>query len=257
MKIGPATQPTTGISGSNPETIVIRGHDLVRDLIGRISFTDHVWLLVCGTLPNDAQRRILDATLVAIAEHGLVPSVQAARMTLAAAPEALQGAVAAGLLGCGSVILGASQDAGRMFSEVVGLHEKAGGTLDDAASEIVGRYRSEKRAIPGYGHPLHKGSDPRAVRLIELARELGVFGRHSQAALRGRTRAAVGDRQAAGDEHLKRHSLCAAGCRISAARTQGRTDPGAHSGPDRPSARGADPPHRLCDVACGGVRHQL
>jgi citrate synthase len=183
VKIGPATQPTTGISGSNPETIVIRGHDLVQDLIGRISFTDHVWLLVCGTLPNDVQRRILDATLVAIAEHGLVPSVQAARMTLAAAPEALQGAVAAGLLGCGSVILGASEAAGRLFTEVVALHEKAGATLEQAAGEVVGRYRSEKRAIPGYGHPLHKGFDPRAKRLIELSRELGVFGRHSQAAL--------------------------------------------------------------------------
>jgi citrate synthase len=183
LKIGPATLSTTGISGSNPETIVIRGHDLVRDLIGRISFTDHVWLLVCGTLPNDAQRRILDATLVAIAEHGLVPSVQAARMTLAAAPEALQGAVAAGLLGCGSVILGASEAAGHLFSEVVGLHEKSGGTFETAASDIVGLYRSQKRAIPGYGHPLHKGSDPRAVRLIALARELGVFGRHSQAGL--------------------------------------------------------------------------
>jgi citrate synthase len=136
LKIGPATQPTTGISGSNPETIVIRGHDLVGDLIGRISFTDHVWLLVCGTLPNAAQRRILDATLVAIAEHGLVPSVQAARMTLAAAPEALQGAVAAGLLGCGSVILGASEAAGRLFSEVVALHENLGGALDRRRAKL-------------------------------------------------------------------------------------------------------------------------
>ena len=128
-------------------------------------------------MPNDAQRRILDATLVAIAEHGLVPSVQAARMTLAAAPEALQGAVAAGLLGCGSVILGASEAAGTVLSsEVVGLDEKSGGTLETAASDIVGHYRSEKRAIPGYGHPLHKGSDPRAVRLIALARELASSG---------------------------------------------------------------------------------
>jgi citrate synthase len=183
VKIGPSTSPTTGISGSNPETILIRGHDLVGELIGRISFTDHVWLLVCGTLPNDAQRRILDATLVAIAEHGLVPSVQAARMTLAAAPEALQGAVAAGLLGCGSVILGASEAAGRLLADVIAQRETAGGTLEDAASETVRRYRGEKRQIPGYGHPLHKGSDPRAIRLLALARELGVFGPHSEAAL--------------------------------------------------------------------------
>ena len=104
MKIGPDIKATSAISGSNAETIVVRGRDLVGELIGRISFTDHVWLLVTGSLPSEAQRCMLDATLVAIAEHGLVPSVVAARMTLAASPEAMQGAVAAGLLGCGSVI---------------------------------------------------------------------------------------------------------------------------------------------------------
>src|SRR5690606_25539009 len=98
-------------------TILVRGRALCAELIGHVSFTDHVWLLVTGELPTPAQRRILDATLVAIAEHGLVPSVQVSRMTLAAAPEALQGAVAAGLLGCGSVILGASEAAGRFFEE--------------------------------------------------------------------------------------------------------------------------------------------
>ena len=89
MRIGREEHSTTSISGSNAETIIVRGHDLVGELIGKISFTDHVWLLVAGSLPSEAQRRVLDSTLVAIAEHGLVPSVVAARMTLAAAPEAL------------------------------------------------------------------------------------------------------------------------------------------------------------------------
>lgn len=183
MKIGADTSPTTGISGSNPETIIVRGHNLVNDLIGRISFTDHTWLLITGTLPSEAQRRMLDATLVAIAEHGLVPSVQAARMTLASAPEALQGAVAAGLLGCGSVILGAAATAGTLFAEILAEQEKAGSSLDEAVSKIVREYRAAKRAIPGYGHPLHKGFDPRAVRLLDIARELGLFGRHCEVAL--------------------------------------------------------------------------
>ncbi|MGH8270461.1 MAG: citryl-CoA lyase, partial [Steroidobacteraceae bacterium] len=105
MRIGPTSHHATAICGSTDEAIWVRGRDLTADLIGKVGFTGYVWLLVTGASPTPAQCRILDATLVAIAEHGLVPSVQASRMTLAAAPEALQGAVAAGLLGCGSVIL--------------------------------------------------------------------------------------------------------------------------------------------------------
>ena len=116
MKIGSQATRGSAISSSNAETIVVRGFDLCRDLIGQITFTDHAWLLVTGSLPSAAQRRMLDATLVAIAEHGLVPSVAAARITLAAAPEALQGAVAAGILGCGSVILGSAEAAARFLS---------------------------------------------------------------------------------------------------------------------------------------------
>src|SRR5688572_17710086 len=115
MKIGRQEHRSSALSTSNADTIVVRGKDLCRDLIGQVSFSEYLWFLLSGELPGPAQRRVLDATLVAIAEHGLVPSVQASRMTYAAAPEALQGAVAAGLLGCGSVILGAAQDAGRLL----------------------------------------------------------------------------------------------------------------------------------------------
>ena len=182
MKIGREAHSATAISGSNPDTILVRGHDLVDDLVGHISFTDHVWLLVAGALPNAAQRRVLDSTLVAIAEHGLVPSVVASRMTLAAAPEALQGAVAAGILGCGSVILGASENAGKLFDEILKEQDTSGGDLDAATRELIGRYRAVKRPIPGYGHPLHKDHDPRARRLIAVAEEAGVAGRYIETA---------------------------------------------------------------------------
>ena len=89
MKIGAQTNRSSAISASSETTILVRGRDLVQELVGSVSFTDHFWLLVTGQLPSAAQRRVLDATLVAIAEHGLVPSVQVSRMTLAAAPEAL------------------------------------------------------------------------------------------------------------------------------------------------------------------------
>jgi citrate synthase len=170
MKIGKETVPTTSISSANAETIIVRGRDLAHDLIGNISFTSYFHLLVTGHPATPAANAVLNATLVAIAEHGLVPSVQASRMTLAAAPDSLQGAVAAGILGCGSVILGASETAGRLFVEVL---ERAQGSADymQAATEVVSEYRARKLAIPGYGHPLHKERDARVDALFSVATE--------------------------------------------------------------------------------------
>jgi citrate synthase len=180
MKIGRQTQRASSISTSNEATIVVRGRDLCAELIGKVSFTEHVWLLVTGRLPTEAQRRVLDATLVAIAEHGFVPSVQASRMTLAAAPEALQGAVAAGILGCGSVILGAAENAGHFLQEVV---KRSGESADAAATAVVREYRAAGKAVPGYGHPLHKDHDPRARKLLEIARDAGCAGAFTAAAV--------------------------------------------------------------------------
>jgi citrate synthase len=181
VKIGRQSHRSTAISSSNEETILVRGRDLCAELIGHIGFTDHVWLLVTGQLPSPAQRAVLDAALVAIAEHGLVPSVQASRLTLAAAPEALQGAVAAGILGCGSVILGAAESAGRLLADVVARAD--GSSVDDAASAAVRELLAARQPVPGYGHPLHKGRDPRAERLLEISGAVGCAGRHAEAAL--------------------------------------------------------------------------
>jgi citrate synthase len=180
MKIGSQAQRTSAISASNADTIVVRGHDLCSELVGVVTFTDHAWLLVAGQLPSAAQRRILDATLVAIAEHGLVPSVAASRMTLAAAPEALQGAVAAGILGCGSVILGSADSAARLFTAI--LARAADEPLEAAARGVLEEMRAAKRPVPGYGHPVHKRADPRVARLLAIAAESAGAGRHVEVA---------------------------------------------------------------------------
>lgn len=172
MKIGRETIPKTAISTSDADAIVVRGMDLCQDLIGQTSFSDYFLLLLTGQPANETRRRVLDATLVAIAEHGLVPSVQASRMTYAAAPEALQGAVAAGILGCGSVILGASQDAGVLFDEIARQVDE-GKSVKQAAFDVVSAMRQERKPIPGYGHPLHKARDPRVEALFRVAREAG------------------------------------------------------------------------------------
>lgn len=180
VKIGSQKHRSSAISASNPQTVVVRGFDLCRDLVGKITFTDHLWLLVAGSLPSVVQRRVLDAALVAIAEHGLVPSVAASRITLAAAPEALQGAVAAGILGCGSVILGSAEAAARFFTSIAARNKSA--ALNGAALAGLMELKEAKRAVPGYGHPLHKALDPRVERLLAVATECGVAGRHVEIA---------------------------------------------------------------------------
>jgi citrate synthase len=180
VKIGSQSGRSSAISASNADTIVVRGYDLCRELIGQITFTDHAWLLVTGSLPTPAQRRILDAALVAIAEHGLVPSVAASRMTLAAAPEAIQGAVAAGILGCGSVILGSAESAARFISGV--LTRESSRAINAATQAALAEAREAGLPIPGYGHPLHKRADPRVERLLAIATEAGSSGRHIEVA---------------------------------------------------------------------------
>lgn len=171
MKIGKEQIPRTRICTADAERIVVHGFDLCDELIGNCSFTEYFWLLCSGEFPTQQQRKITDAVLVAVAEHGFVPSVIASRMTLAASPESMHGAVAAGLLGCGSVILGSSEIAGIFLHDVLARAESMGGDLAAAAHAAVTECKAEKRPIPGYGHPLHAAGDPRSTRLIQIARE--------------------------------------------------------------------------------------
>lgn len=178
MRIGKQDAPFSAICTSDAETITVRGRDLCRDLIGKIDFTSYFWLLVTGAMPDAKQRFLADAVLTAIAEHGLVPSVVGARMTYAAAPEAFQGAVAAGLLGCGSVVLGSGEAAGRFYAECLADMDATGKSMAEAAADGVRQLRATKQAIPGFGHPQHSAGDPRALLLLDLAREQGTVGRH-------------------------------------------------------------------------------
>ena len=158
--------PRTQIAHAYPDRVEVRGRDLARDLMGRLTFTEYFHLLLTGREPTEDQRFFLDLLLVAIAEHGLMPSNVAARMTLAADPGSLHGAVAAGILGAGPVVLGTSEECARLLA--------AGGD----PKEIVRGLRESGRKVPGFGHPVHKPVDPRAERILELADERGVSGRY-------------------------------------------------------------------------------
>lgn len=178
MRIGRQDDPATAISTHDAHSITVRGHDLCAEVMGHLDFTEYFHLLVTGRRPTEVQKFFLNCTLAAIAEHGLVPSVQAARMTYAAAPEALQGAVAAGILGCGSVVLGSSEVAGRFQRDILADADAGDGDVERAATERLRSLRAARQAVPGFGHPEHKDGDPRVLRLFALAREKGVAGRH-------------------------------------------------------------------------------
>lgn len=178
MRIGKQDEAFTSICTSDATSITVRGLDLTGDVIGKVDFTSYFWLLVTGTMPDARQKLLADAVLCAIAEHGLVPSVVATRMTFAAAPEAFHGAVAAGLLGCGSVVLGSAEVAGRFYADCTAAMERDGLSAHDAAAAGIRTLRAAKKAIPGFGHPQHSGGDPRAHRLLAIAKEQGIEGQH-------------------------------------------------------------------------------
>jgi citrate synthase len=170
MQIGKAGDPVTRISRASPDRVEVRGRDLAGDLMGRLSFTEYFHLLLTGREPSADERFFLDLLLVSIAEHGLMPSNIAARMTLAADPESLQGAVAAGILGAGPVILGAAEDCALLLAA---MHKEGSDPL-----EVARDIHAAGRKVPGFGHPLHRPVDPRAERILELADVRGISGPH-------------------------------------------------------------------------------
>jgi citrate synthase len=158
-------EPVSHISQAHADRVEVRGRDLTGDLMGRLTFTEYFHLLLTGDEPTEEQRYFLDLLLVAIAEHGMMPTNVAARMTLSADPGALQGAVAAGILGCGPVLLGTSEECARLLGQ------------EDPVAEVH-RLRAAGGKVPGFGHPVHKPLDPRAERILELADQRGVSGRY-------------------------------------------------------------------------------
>ncbi|MBA4098977.1 MAG: citryl-CoA lyase [Rhodospirillum sp.] len=165
--------PTTSIASHGAEDVFIRGVSLCKDLIGQRSFTEVIYFQILGRMPTSDQSALIDACLVALMEHGLTPSVLAARLTYSSAPEALQGAVAAGLLGVGSRFVGSMEGCAALLQRVVNAEDGAA-----EATRIAVEHRAARTALPGFGHPTHKPDDPRAQRLLELAHERNVASKH-------------------------------------------------------------------------------
>src|SRR6187397_1284103 len=138
----------TRISQAYPDRVEVRGRDLAGDLMGRLTFTEYFHLLLTGNEPTEDQRFFLELLLVAIAEHGMMPTNVAARMTLAADPGSLQGAVAAGILGCGPVILGTSESCARLLEEGRARVD-AGEAPEQVGADLARDIRAHGGKLPG------------------------------------------------------------------------------------------------------------
>lgn len=177
MQIGKAGAAESHICQAYPDRVEVHGLDLCRDLMGQMSFTEYFHLLLTGRKASGTQRDFLDLLLVAIAEHGMMPTSAAARMTLAADPGSLQGALAAGLLGCGPVILGTSELCAKLLEEAQ-AKVLAGSDGKSVTDQMARNIKSSGGKAPGFGHPVHRPLDPRAERILELADKRGVSGPH-------------------------------------------------------------------------------
>ena len=171
----------TWIGGATHDQIKVAGRDLPSEIMGRLTLTELSYLLVTKREPTPQQTRLLDAVLVSLADHGLTPSALAARLTYTGAPEAIQGAVAAGLLGAGSVFLGPAGDTAQFLFDSLteigdGRANPDEAELERIAEVAVDACRAAGERVPGLGHPVHKDVDPRTPRLYAIAAEEGLLG---------------------------------------------------------------------------------
>lgn len=164
--------PTTRIAGYDADSVKVRGKDLVEEVIGSFGFVEYALFQALGERPNATQIRLVEAVMVCIMEHGLIPSAVASRLTYTGAPESFQGAVAAGLLGVGDRYAGTSSACGKLLEEIA-----AADNSESCADQIVKQHRESRTPLPGFGHPIHKGLDPRVNKLLNIARSEPIDGR--------------------------------------------------------------------------------
>ena len=171
----------TALGASSRDSITLLGQDLARDVMGSVGFGELAFWLATQRKPTPGETRVFEAVLAALADHGFTPTAIVTRLTYLSAPDSVQGALAAGLLGGGSRFLGVTEDCGRFLDDVLVAQDAL--PTDDAgwdalALATVQREREAKRFVPGLGHHVHKDGDPRTPRLFEIAGEEGLVGPH-------------------------------------------------------------------------------
>ncbi|WP_327365838.1 citryl-CoA lyase [Streptomyces sp. NBC_01217] len=171
----------TALGASDLKSITLLGHDLAEDIMGSVGFGELAFWLATQRRPSRGETRVFEAVLAALADHGFTPTAIVTRLTYLSAPDSVQGALAAGLLGGGSRFLGVTEDTGKFLHETITAQEALPGDdagWDELALRLVREQRAAGRFVPGLGHHVHKEGDPRAPRLMGIAAEEGLFGPH-------------------------------------------------------------------------------
>lgn len=171
----------TALGASTRDKITLLGQDLAEDVMGTVGFGELAFWLATQRRPSTGETRVFEAVLAALADHGFTPTAIVTRLTYLSAPDSVQGALAAGLLGGGSRFLGVTEDCGRFLHAVLSTADTvpAGEDAWDAlALDTVEKCRAEKKFVPGLGHHVHKDGDPRTPRLFAIAEEEGLRGPH-------------------------------------------------------------------------------
>jgi citrate synthase len=167
---------TTAIATSTTDDVFVRGKSLCKELLGKLTFTEMMFFQVLGRIPSAAETRVVDACLVTLLEHGLTPSALAARLVYSSSSEAVQPAIAAGLLAVGNRFVGTMDGCGKLLERLL-----ASPDLHGEARRVASEHKNAHEPVPGFGHPQHKPDDPRSIRLLEIARDAGVAGKHVRA----------------------------------------------------------------------------
>jgi citrate synthase len=178
----PRPQYPTSLGTSDADTMRLLGQDVAQDLMGKVGFGALSFWLLTLRRPSPGELRVFEAVLAGLADHGFTPTAIAARLTYLSAPDSLQGALAAGLLGGGSRYLGVTEDTAKFLQATLAAADGQAPASDEDYDRLALRAMKERRAagalVPGLGHPVHKRQDPRTPVLLGIAEEEGVRGPH-------------------------------------------------------------------------------
>jgi citrate synthase len=170
---------TTRISRAEESRIWVRGYPL-EEIVDKLSHVEAMWLLLRGELPTRQQAAVWELTLKTAMDQQFISSAAcAARFVASAHPESPIPGLAAGILAHGSVT-GSPRPAAEMIYEAFGLMRQEGLSREEAAERTVEAFLSRGEPVPGFGHPIHKETEPRAELLRRKVRELGAWGEKAQ-----------------------------------------------------------------------------